>query len=393
MPEKSAPLSKVQSYDIAVLGLGAMGAMAAWRGASRGAKVLGIEQFGIAHARGSSHGGSRIFRKTLFEGPDYVPLIERADQLWTQLGAESGKTVFQRSGGLCIGPRDGQLVQEALQCARFGGFEHQLLEPDELAARYPQHAPFADDVAVLEPGAGVLDPEESIRAALGLAQAAGADLRFETRVSALRTGGAGVEIIIGFGEETVQARRAIVSTGAWFTDLLPELELPLRVQRSALIWFQGKDRAAYRPDRFPTFVRENAEMDGWGIPDVDGAGVKIGGGPSAPKPWLDHADDNDYPLNAKDTGPAEEFCRVAFPGLDPVSVAGRPCMNSKSPDGNFVVGIPEAAPSLVLAGGFSGHGFKHASAIGEVTVDLALDGDSGIPLATFSPDRFSAGGD
>jgi sarcosine oxidase len=140
------------------------------------------------------------------------------------------------------------------------------------------------------------------------------------------------------------------------------------------------------------FVRENAEMDGWGIPDVDGAGVKIGAGPSAPKPWLSHASENDYPVNERDTGPAEEFCKRAFPGLVPVAVAARPCMNSKSPDGDFVIGIPDAAPSLVLAGGFSGHGFKHASAVGDVTVDLALDGRSDLPLAPFSPARLSAGG-
>ena len=98
-----------------------------------------------------------------------------------------------------------------------------------------------------------------------------------SRVTALHVGTDGVEVIVA--DETLRARRAIVATGAWFTDLVPELELPLRVQRSALIWFQGEDRAAYRPDRFPVFVRENAEMDGWGIPDVDGAGVKIGAGP------------------------------------------------------------------------------------------------------------------
>ncbi len=383
-------MSDKPTYDIAILGLGAMGSMAAWRGASRGAKLLGIEQFGPAHARGSSHGGSRIFRKTLFEGPAYIPLVERADQLWRQLSREAGVTLFQQSGGLCIGPRDGELVKDALQCADAGGFEHQLLEPDELAARYPQHAHVDDDVAVLEPGAGILHPEDSIRAALGLAKAAGADLRFDTRVTTLHVGTDGVEI--STADETLRARRAIVATGAWFTDLVPRLELPLRVQRSALIWFQGEDRAAYRPDRFPVFVRENALMDGWGIPDVDGTGVKIGAGPSAPKPWLSHAAENDFPVNERDTGPAEEFCKRAFPGLVPVAVAARPCMNSKSPDGDFVIGVPDGAPSVVLAGGFSGHGFKHAAAVGDVTVDLALDGQSDLPLAAFSPARLSRAG-
>jgi sarcosine oxidase len=383
-------MSKQRTYDVAVLGLGAMGSMACWRASFRGAKVIGIEQFGPAHARGSSHGGSRIFRKTLFEGPAYIPLIERAGPLWRQLGTEAGRTLFRRSGGICIGPRDGELVKDAVQCAEAGGFDYEVLEPEELAARYPQHAYVADDVGVLEPGAGILHPEESIRAALEVARSAGADLRFETPVQALDPGDGDVAITLP--DDVVHARRVVVATGAWFTDLVPELELPLRVQRSVLVWFRGEDQRAYAPDRFPVFVRENAEMDGWGIPDVDGAGVKIGAGPSAPKPWLAHASDNDYPVDARDTGPAEEFCRRGFPGLVPTAAAARPCMNSKTPDGHFVIGIPDAAPGLVLAGGFSGHGFKHAAAVGDVAIDLALDGQSDLPLAAFSPARFVAGG-
>jgi sarcosine oxidase len=384
-------VSKTPTYDLVVLGLGAMGAMTCWRAAGRGAKVLGIEQFGPAHDRGSSHGGSRIFRKTLFEGPAYIPLIDRAELLWNQLAAESGKRLFQRSGGLCIGPRDGELIADAMRCAELGGLEYELLEPDVLAHRYPQHAHEPDDVAVLEPGAGVLNPEECIQAALDLAATAGADLRFDIAVTALQPEPDAVEVRVG--GETVRARRAVLATGAWFTDLVPDLKLPLRVQRSVLTWFQGEDRDAYRPDRFPTFIRESGEMDGWGIPDVDGAGVKIGAGPSAPKPWLGHARDNDYPVDARDTRPVEQFCKLAFPGLVPIAVAARPCMNSKSPDGNFVIGPVEATPSLVLAGGFSGHGFKHASAIGDVAAQLALDGGSDLPLTAFSPERFEKGGE
>ncbi|MEU7857672.1 N-methyl-L-tryptophan oxidase [Nonomuraea sp. NPDC049141] len=375
------------TYDIAVLGLGAMGSMAAWRAAARGASVIGIEQYGIAHDRGSSHGGSRIFRKTLFEGREYIPVVERAHTLWQRLEAESGTTLLRRSGGLCIGPRDGALIDDALRCAKEADIEHLLLEPDELAARYPQHATIAGDVAVLEPGAGVLDPEAAIAAALSRAAAAGARLHFQTQVTALRHDDGGVRVETGDG--TFNARRAIVATGAWFTDLLPDLALPLRVQRSLLSWFTGPDRESYRPEVFPVFIRESGTVDGWGIPDVDGRGVKVGAGPTAPKRWLDHARDNDYPVSESDLLPAEEFCRTAFPGLTPRAVAAAACMNSKTPDGDFVIGVPSGAPALVLAGGMSGHGFKHAAGIGDITVDLALDGACDIPLDRFSPDRFA----
>jgi sarcosine oxidase len=363
-----------------------MGAMAAWSAASRGASVVGFEQYGIAHDRGSSHGGSRIFRRTMFEGEHYNPIVARAADLWQKLETESGTQLLQPSGGLCIGPRDGELIVDALRCAAAGGVEHELLEPDELAARFPQHAHIPGDVGVFEPGAGVLKPEAAITAAAELAAKAGAQLRTECTVTAIRCEDA--MVTIETPDETVTARRAIIATGAWFTDLLPELALPLGIQRSSLMWFTGADRAAYRPDRFPVFIRESGPVDGWGIPDADGRGVKLGAGPTAPKPWIDHPRDNDHPVDEKDVEPVAEFCRAAFPGLDPRPLDARACMNSKTPDGDFVLGIPEAAPRLVLAGGFSGHGFKHASAVGEIVADLALAGGSPIPLERFSPDRF-----
>lgn len=374
-------------YDVAVLGLGAVGSSAAWRAAARGAKVIGFEQYGLAHARGSSHGGSRIFRQTLFEGVDYVPLVNRAKTLWRQLAEASGRTLFQRSGGVCIGPPDSSLISEALKSAEIGGFEHELLGTDELAKRFPQHAKIAGDVAVFEPGAGVMNPEECVRAAVGQARELGADIALETQVTWVAHDDSGVRIGTANGDQ-IHARRAIVATGAWFTALLPDLALPLTIVRSPLVWFTGEDRRAYRPDRFPVFVRKGADLDGWGIPDVDGAGVKIGAGPSAPKPLLDQPEDNSYPIDERDTRPPEEFCARAFPGLNPVAAAAEPCMNSRTADRDFVLGIPKKAPALVLAGGFSGHGFKHASGSGDVCVDLALEGASETPLNRFSPDRF-----
>jgi sarcosine oxidase len=377
-------------YDVAVLGLGAVGAATAWRAAARGATVLGVEQFTPGHARGSSHGGSRIYRQTLFEGREYVPLARRALELWTDLETETGTPLFRRTGGLCIGPEDGPLVHDAVHCAREGDVQVELLDDGELGARFPQHALLPGDVGVLEPGAGVLDPEVCVRGMISQAEASGARLMLETFVDHLEYDDAGVRVHIG---DTVhQARRAVLATGCWFTDLVPELDLPLRVQRSPLVWFRGADRVAYGPDVFPTFIRESGELDGWGIPDVDGRGVKVGAGPSAPKPFLDHASENTRPIGPEDTAPAERFVAGAFPGLEPREVDALPCMNSKSPDGDFVIGSPAAAPSLVLAGGFSGHGFKHAAAVGELCADLVLEGGSPLMADRFSPDRFATAG-
>ena len=183
-----------QRVDVAVIGLGAMGAMTAWQAAARGASVVAFEQFGLAHSRGSSHGGSRIFRMILFEGREYVPLARASLEQWRRLERESGQELLTTTGGLVIGTDGGEIVADALASAEAGGVEHELLAVDELRARYPQHAAFDDDVAVYEPGAGALRPEAAIRAAAGLAADAGAEIVTGCRVTALRADGGDVEL-------------------------------------------------------------------------------------------------------------------------------------------------------------------------------------------------------
>jgi sarcosine oxidase len=372
--------------DVAVIGLGAMGAMTAWQAAARGASVVGIEQFPIAHARGSSHGGSRIFRMILFEGPEYVPVVRAAHELWRALERESGAELLTTTGGLVIGTDGGPLITDALASAAAGGVEHELLDVGQVRARFPQHALFDDDVAVYEPCAGALRPEAAIRAALKVAEGAGTRIMAECPVTSLSLGEREAEIVTANG--IVRARKVVLATGPWFSDLVPELALPLRNQRSCLTWFDGGK--AYGPERFPVFIRESRDLNGWGIPDIDGRGVKVCYGSSEGKPWLDRPEDNWTAPTAVDVAPSEAFCRAAFPELTPRAADAAACINSKTPDYDFVVGVSEAAPQLVLLGGFSGHGFKHAAGIGRIAAELALDDGTDIPIQRFSPDRFAA---
>lgn len=374
--------------DVAVIGLGAIGAMTSWQLAARGASVVGIERFRPAHDRGSSHGGSRIFRQILFEGAEYVPLARTSLQLWRRLERDSGTSLLAVSGGLVIGPSRGELIADAVASAEAGGVEHERLETDELRARYPQHAVFDDDVAIFEPGAGALRPEAAILAAVEQAEVAGAAIVTDCAVEAIGLGEPHVSIRTQ--RATVVARRAVVAAGAWFNDLVPELALPLRTQRSCLAWHRGAPSGDFGTERFPVFVRESGHLDGWGIPDIDGRGVKIGAGATANKPWLERPEDNWTAPTARDLAPSEAFVREALPDLHPRAADAAACMNSKTPDGDFIVGISSLAPELVLVGGFSGHGFKHAAGVGRIATELALDGATEIPIERFSPDRFAA---
>ena len=373
----------VKRYDAVVVGLGAMGAMALWQLAERGATVVGIERYDIAHPYGSSHGGSRIYRSILFEGAEYVPIARRSLDLWRKLERAAGTRLLTETGGLCIGTDGGELIADAVKSADAGGVTYEQLNIDALRTRFPQHAVFDDDIGVYEHEAGSVHPERAIEAAVSRAADLGARVETRTEVVSVEFGSDAVAITCG--ESVIEARRVIISAGPWFTDLVPDLALPLRNQRSILSWFSGGP--TFGADRFPTFVRESHNLHGWGLPDLDGSGVKVGIS-GRPKPWLERPEDNRVAVNAMEMEPIEAFCREAFPALSSRAVRAEPCINSKSPDGDFVVGTTPRAPGLVLAGGFSGHGFKHAAGIGSIAADLALDDATDIPIGRFDPDRF-----
>ncbi|MFE2164464.1 N-methyl-L-tryptophan oxidase [Streptomyces sp. NPDC059447] len=373
-------------YDVAVVGLGAMGAMAAWQAARAGATVIGLDRFAPGHEHGSSHGGSRIFRMLLFEGEQYVSLARTSLGLYRELEARSGTGLLDRCGGLLIGSHDGP----AVAAARRSGVPYEELDGDALRARFPQHAPAEGDVGLYEPTAGVIRPEAAVRAAVARARALGARIETGTRCLSLDRDDRGTTITTDGGVHL--ARTVIVAAGCWTAGLLPELALPIRPQRSVLSWFRPAPGAApdHGPGRFPVFVRRSGEWQGWGIPDVDGGGVKVGvSGPASPKRWLSRPEANwDAAPSAAETGPVSAFVRAALPGLGPSVASSRACMDGRTPDGHFVLGIPAGLPGTVVCGGFAGHGFKHAPAIGLAAAQLALEAATELPVGSFSPDRF-----
>lgn len=382
-------------YDVAVVGLGVMGAMALWQVTQHapGARVIGIDRFAPGHDRGASHGGSRIFRRTVFEAPHYVPLVARAQQLWDNLEAASGTRLRTVTGGLSIGTDGGAFLADAQQAAKDGGVPVELLDCADLRHRFPQHAVFDDDCAVHEPGAGVLDPEGCVRAAVEVATSTSAELITGAAVTAIRPvssrAGSAAHVEVVTGTTIVRARRVIVAAGAWVTRLLPEENLPIRVQRTVPVHFRpsASEATAFAPERFPVFIRESHHLNAWGIGNVDGRGVKIGV-KNFPKPWLRRVEDNWVPPRPSDLAPAVDACHELLPQLRGATADGFPCMNAKTPDTDFIIGHATATPGVVILAGFGGQGFKYSAAVGDVGARLALEQDPAIDLTAFRPDRF-----
>jgi sarcosine oxidase len=372
-------------YDVCVIGLGGMGSAALAHCASRGARVIGFEQFGGGHDLGASSGRTRIIRKAYFEDPAYVPLLHRAYELWSSLERATGDELLRITGVLAVGCETSSIISGIRSAAR----EHQLsiesLSKAQLRSRYPMLKPRGGEVGILEPDGGVLMPERAIRAHLAIADRSGATMRFDAAVQSWKQHDDGFDVVLGDGS-SVRARSLVLALGPWVQATLGTLGVPIRVQRNVQAWFAPATNAYASPD-FPAFLldREGLPAPLYGFPDF-GDGVKAafhGWGELTDPQQLDRQIDE-----ARDIRPLARALDEWMPNAAAKWIDAKACMYSLTPDEHFIVDRHPAHERLILCGGFSGHGFKFAPVIGEIAADLALDGGTRHPIGFLSVHRF-----
>ena len=267
-------MAKGSGYDVIVVGVGAMGSSACYHLAKRGARVLGLEQFDIPHARGSSHGQSRMIRMAYYEHPDYVPLLRQAYELWDEIEQVSGQKLLHVTGGLYMGPPDGEGVSGSLGSARQHGLEHELLDRAETARRFPQFTLPEDWSALYEPRAGFLLPERAVAAYAEAALRRGADLRGHEAVIAWRATDAGVGVRTPRGE--YEADRLLFCGGSWSSKLMTDLGVPLVVTRQVLGWVWPRKPELFELGRLPVWAIERPNGLYYGFPMMpDSPGFKL----------------------------------------------------------------------------------------------------------------------
>lgn len=387
-------------FDAIIIGLGAMGSAAAVHLARRGQRVLGIEQFDLGHARGSSHGRSRMIRMCYYEHPDYVPLLRRAYELWHETEAAAGHKLQHITGGIYIGPPDSAAVNGASRAAIEHHLDHELLDRAALARRYPQFRVSDDHRALYEPLAGYLVPEDVIAAHLRLATEAGARLQDNERVESYEAGGSRARVKTNRGE--YEADRIIFACGAWATRVVRDIGVQISPTRQILGWVTPRDPVPFAHGTCPVWAiecpREDPELNlraglYYGFPiDADaaagdGRGFKIAR--HAVGPQTD-PDTNDFTPRPEDEADFRPALRAFMPDADGPLSQMRICMYENSPDGHFIIDKHPANPSIIIACGFSGHGFKFASVVGEVLADLVTDGATRHPIGFLCLSRFSS---
>ncbi|HJP70561.1 MAG TPA: N-methyl-L-tryptophan oxidase [Candidatus Limnocylindria bacterium] len=377
----------MERYDVIVIGLGGMGSASAFHVARRGQRVLGLEQYDLLHELGSSHGLTRIIRLAYHEHPSYVPLLRRAYELWHELEAVAGEELLITTGSVEGGPADGATFRGALEAARLHDIAHEVLDADELRRRYPAYAGFDESTKVVfQADGGFLLAERTILAHVNGALAAGADLRFREGVRSWEAVDGGVRVTTERG--TYEADRLVICAGPWARQLVPALAELAVPERQVLAWLQPKRPELFAADRFPVFLVDVDEGSYYGFPVHDVPGFKFG--------WYHHfrepidPDDPDRSARPDDEAALRGFAERYFPDGAGPTVMLKACIFTNSPDEHFIVDVLPGAPQVSVAAGFSGHGYKFCSVIGEIMADLALDGATRHDISLFSLGRFAS---
>jgi sarcosine oxidase len=352
-----------------------MGSAAACHLARRGLRVLGLERYTAPHDRGASHGRTRVIRQSYYEDPAYVPLLLRAYELWHELSRETGVDLLHEVGGLMMGDPSSAVVTGSLRSARLYGLPHEELTAADIRRRFPAFQPPPGTVALYERAAGFVRTEAAVQAHLDRAAALGADLHFEEPALAWEETAGGVRVRTARG--TYEAERLVICPGPWAPTVLAGLGVG------------GIE--PFRYGHFPIFIWETADgASPYGFPAIDGpnGGVKVAFY-RAPEVERCDPDSVDRVLRPREIALMRQAVEPLLPALRGPLLQGVTCLYTNTPDKHFVIAPHPASPRVTVACGFSGHGFKFCSVVGEILAQLVVDGRSRLDIGLFSPSRFA----
>jgi sarcosine oxidase len=371
---------------VIVIGVGAMGSAALYHLAGRGLRVLGLEQFHIPHDKGSSHGVNRIFRLAYYEHPSYVPLMRRARDLWIEVETKVDEKLVYVTGSIDAGPPDSEVFAGSRESCLIHALDHEVLDSDQLTQRFPGYRLPEDMMGLFQPEGGFVLSERAIEAQVRVAVANGAEVETRQPVRQWRpTPDGAVQVETATGN--YEAGKLIITAGAWAGALVPGLESLAIPERQVLGWFQPIHAQLFTIDRFPVFNLAAPEGRYYGFPVFGVPGFKIGRYHHLEEATTPETIDRD--LHDRD----EAILRLAitryFPDADGPTMALRTCMFTNTPDEHFLIDNLPDQPQVVFAAGFSGHGFKFASAVGEILADMAQERHTDTDISMFSLSRFT----
>jgi len=376
---------KSHFYDCILIGLGAMGSSAAYQLAKKGKKVLGLEQFACAHNRGSSHGETRLIRKAYFEHPDYVPLLQRSYELWNELEKSSGKKLLHQTGLVIFGdPKNSEVIRGVKLSSQKYGIPIEEWDATQISSRFPQASVPDSFIGLYESTGGYLEVENCVQTFCEEAQKLGADLRFHQKVISWKKSPNGFEV--STPQQTFQASHLVLTAGPWMGEFLTNYQSYFKVHRAPLFWFQSGGYFK-KENGVPCFAFDTPEGFFYGFTEKDHQ-VKLALHRALGE--VKNPEKEPRELSSEEFQPVREFIATTFKNLDPNPTQSALCFYTQSPDSHFILDKIPNHPDAFFAGGFSGHGFKFSSLVGEVLADWVCQGKTYNPVDFLKMQRLNS---
>jgi len=372
------------SADIIVLGVGGIGSAAMQHLSRRGVRVLGIDQYSPGHDNGSSHGDSRAIRLLYFEHPDYVPLLQRAFTLWSELESSSPRQLYHNTGILQAGPADGEVIQGLLTAASAHDLSMNQMTAHEAKQAFPTFH-FDDDMSVIfDPNGGLLKVEDCVTTMFNSAISDGAEF-IGTSVKGWHSE-PDHTVTVSTSEGEYRCQHLVICPGAWAPQLLPEFADHLQILRKSLFWFDDQSDCYGLDKNSPVFLYELGGHTFYGFPSLDDKGVKVADHENGIP--MTNPDSLDRHVDTEELEAVTRFNHRFLPQLGHQLNHHATCMYTMAADGHFLIGKHPYAENVSMAAGLSGHGYKFATVLGEVLADIAIEGKTRLPVEFLSPSRF-----
>lgn len=380
------------SFDVIVIGVGSMGSSACYHLASRGYKVLGLEQFDVVHEFGAHAGQSRIIRKAYFENSDYVPLLDRAYENWKAIETQTGTQILFPTGLLYFGPPDHALIKGVRQSASLYNIPLESLDASSAAERFPPFEIPRNFDTVFEPDAGFVRPEKAIQLYAEQAINKGAEIHGQEKVVQWTKVGDGVKVTTN--KSSYHGGKLVITAGAWVGKVVPALSEKIKVTRQFVAWIKPKSQDDFALGHFPCWLMSDNSTRGcyYGFPILpeskfgEPTGLKVAHHLAAIETDPDQVDRQMLPI---DEGDLKYVLEKYLPGRFQSILSYKICLYANSPDEDFVIDkLPDYEDLVAVACGFSGHGFKFASVVGEILADLVMDGRTELPVEFLNLRRF-----
>lgn len=380
-------------FEVIVIGVGSMGSSTCYHLAKNGVKVLGLEQFDIPNEKASHTGQSRIIRKAYYEHPDYVPLLERSYENWNSLEQEMGIQLYYKTGLIYFGKKEGEFMDSIRNCARQYHIELHQYSQIEQQKRYPQFILPDHYECLFEPEAGFVTPERAILAYCSMALKHGAQISTHEKTIKWKEHASGFSVTTD--KRSYTCKKLILTAGAWINELSNQSVPNLKITQQWIGWVHTTFHANYERDKFPCWIIEQEESKGiyYGFPSLPKipfgkpAGLKLG------YHYPGHEINPDSPDMDASNLDKDLMIRILnryMPGAYESINALKSCLYTNSADDHFIIDFDTENKNVIIATGFSGHGFKFASAVGEILTDLAIEGKTKHPIDFLKTDRLQS---